>query len=54
LVLLFTLEWAETNFDPIGVDPNKRKQGIGTILLFKSLNNLKEAGFRYAVIPWTS
>ena len=48
------LRMGRNEFGPIGVDPNKRKQGIGTILLFKSLNNLKEAGFRYAVIPWTS
>lgn len=41
-------------FGPIGVDPSKRGYGVGTVLLFKALSSLKEMGFRYAVIPWTS
>ncbi|MEL9941169.1 MAG: GNAT family N-acetyltransferase [Ignisphaera sp.] len=41
-------------FGPVGVDPNKRRLGIGTVLLFKSLYELKQLGFRFVVIPWTS
>ncbi|MEZ0289489.1 MAG: GNAT family N-acetyltransferase, partial [Sulfolobales archaeon] len=38
---------------PIGVDPSKRRHGVGTVLLFKSLEKMRRLGFRYAVIPWT-
>jgi GNAT superfamily N-acetyltransferase len=48
------LRMGRNEFGPIGVDPKKRRHGVGTVLLFKALNDLKELGFRYAVIPWTS
>ena len=40
-------------FGPIGVDPNSRKRGLGSVLLFNSLVSMKEEGQRMAVIPWT-
>ena len=40
-------------FGPIGVDPSERKRGVGTVLLFKALQELKLAGYTEAVIPWT-
>ncbi|MDK6028501.1 GNAT family N-acetyltransferase [Ignisphaera sp. 4213-co] len=48
------LRMGKNEFGPIGVDPSKRRLGVGTVLLFKALNDLKEMGFRHAVIPWTS
>lgn len=48
------LRMGRNEFGPIGVDPNRRRSGVGTVLLFKALHNLKQLGFRYAVIPWTS
>jgi GNAT superfamily N-acetyltransferase len=48
------LRMGRNEFGPIGVDPKKRRHGVGTVLLFKALNDLKQLGFRYAVIPWTS
>jgi GNAT superfamily N-acetyltransferase len=40
-------------FGPIGVDPNSRKRGLGSVLLFNSLVSMREEGQRIAVIPWT-
>lgn len=48
------LRMKRNEFGPIGVDPNRRRHGVGTVLLFKALYDLKQLGFRYAVIPWTS
>ncbi|MCS7110684.1 MAG: GNAT family N-acetyltransferase [Ignisphaera sp.] len=48
------LRMKRNEFGPTGVDPSKRRRGVGTILLFKALYDLKQLGFRYAVIPWTS
>ncbi len=48
------LRMKRNEFGPTGVDPNMRRHGIGTVLLFKALYDLKQLGFRYAVIPWTS
>ena len=48
------LRMGRNEFGPIGVDPGKRGSGIGTVLMFKSLYDLKQLGYRYAVIPWTS
>jgi len=43
-------EW----FGPIGVDPKARAKGIGSVLLFKSLYDMRLEGLRIAIIPWTS
>jgi len=40
-------------FGPIGVDPQKRRKGLGTILLYKTLKSMRERGQRYIIIPWT-
>ncbi|HYA22382.1 MAG TPA: GNAT family N-acetyltransferase [Thermoproteota archaeon] len=40
-------------FGPIGVDPDSRKHGLGSVLLFKALASMREEGQRVAVIPWT-
>jgi len=48
------LRMKRSEFGPTGVDPNRRRHGVGTVLLFKSLYDLKQMGFRYAVIQWTS
>lgn len=40
-------------FGPIGVDSAVRGRGIGTVLLYKSLESLRVRGYRYIVIPWT-
>jgi GNAT superfamily N-acetyltransferase len=37
-------------FGPTGVDPAHRGKGIGTALLFASLNALKSLGYVYAII----
>lgn len=42
-------EW----FGPIGVDPEKRGKGLGTVLLYKSLLSMRLLGERLIVIPWT-
>jgi len=41
-------------FGPIGVDPDSREKGLGTVLLFNSLSSMRDEGQRMAVIPWTS
>ncbi len=41
-------------FGPIGVDPEARARGIGSVLLFKCLQDMRLEGTRIAVIPWTS
>ncbi|HID16410.1 MAG TPA: GNAT family N-acetyltransferase [Candidatus Atribacteria bacterium] len=38
---------------PIGVIKDARHLGIGSTLLFKSLNSLRLNGIRHAIIPWT-
>jgi len=45
---------APYRFGPIGVHPQHRGLGIGDVLLFKTLEEMKLLGNRYAVIPWTS
>lgn len=40
-------------FGPIGVHPSARERGIGTVLLFKTLERMREMGVRIATIPWT-
>jgi GNAT superfamily N-acetyltransferase len=39
---------------PIGVDPEWRKHGLGSALLFNSLSSMREEGQRMAVIGWTN
>lgn len=41
-------------FGPIGVSPNIRSKGIGSVLLFNCLKSMREEGQKYAVIPWTN
>lgn len=39
-------------FGPMGTDPGLRGSGIGKVLLYRSLKDLKELGYEMAVIPW--
>lgn len=48
------LRMGRNEVGPLGVDPRMRRSGIGTVLLFKALHDMKQLGFRYVVIPWTS
>ena len=41
-------------FGPVGVDLDFRGKGIGSVLLFEALRSLREEGYRYVTIPWTS
>ncbi len=40
-------------FGPIGVLKEKRHHGLGTVLLFRTLEAMRLEGVRLAVIPWT-
>jgi hypothetical protein len=40
-------------FGPIGVSEERRKMGLGSVLLFKGLESMKGFGLPRAVIPWT-
>lgn len=40
-------------FGPIAVAEEKRKKGLGSVLLFKTLQSMKELGIPRAIIPWT-
>ena len=40
-------------FGPIGVLEEKRKQGLGSALLFRTLESMKGLGLPRAIIPWT-
>jgi len=44
----------KNRFGPIGVVEKYRRLGIGTVLLYKSLQEMKNIGVRIAEIPWTS
>ena len=37
-------------FGPTGVDPNARRQGVGTGLLFACLEAIRQQGFGYAIV----
>lgn len=37
-------------FGPTGVEPTARKKGIGAVLLFACLENMRQAGYGYAII----
>ncbi|MGN1020880.1 MAG: GNAT family N-acetyltransferase [Aristaeellaceae bacterium] len=41
-------------FGPIGVDEAARGTGIGTALLIRALQHMRDAGYGYAVIGWVS
>ncbi|MDR2933075.1 MAG: GNAT family N-acetyltransferase [Oscillospiraceae bacterium] len=41
-------------FGPFGVKESKRNKGIGRVLFHKCLQSMKEAGYGYAIIGWTS
>lgn len=41
-------------FGPIGVDEKFRGLGIGSVLLFRALSEMKLAGHRYSVVTWTT
>ncbi len=43
-------EWG--NFGPMGTVESARGKGIGQVLLYRCLRDLKTAGFTSAVIPW--
>lgn len=43
-------EWG--NFGPMGVCESVRKKGVGRILLYRCMQDLKAAGHASAVIPW--
>ena len=40
-------------FGPIGVSEDRRKKGLGSVLLFKTLQSMKDLGIPRAIIPWT-
>lgn len=39
-------------FGPMGTAPEARGKGIGRVLLWRCLNDLRDGGHRTAVIPW--
>ncbi|MCD6556316.1 MAG: GNAT family N-acetyltransferase [Bacteroidales bacterium] len=39
-------------FGPMGTHPDLRGKGIGSILLYLCLQDMKEHGFKYSTIPW--
>jgi len=41
-------------FGPIGVEPDARGGGIGTVLLFDTLTSMRGEGVRVVTIPWTT
>lgn len=41
-------------FGPIGVDPARRGEDIGKMLLIKTLESMREYGYGYAIIGWVS
>ncbi len=41
-----------SRFGPIGVDSRMRGKGIGTILLYEAIKNIRLNGQRIAMIPW--
>jgi len=40
-------------FGPIGVVEEKRKMGVGSVMLFKALDSLANLGIPKVIIPWT-
>ena len=41
-------------FGPIGVDASARGTGIGSALLIRALEHMRDAGYGYAIIGWVS
>ena len=41
-------------FGPIGVLPSERGKNIGTLLLLRTLESMREYGYGYAIIGWVS
>lgn len=41
-------------FGPIGVLPNERNKNIGTALLVRTLEAMREYGYGYAIVGWVS
>ena len=41
-------------FGPIGVDEAARGTGIGSALLIRALEHMRDAGYGYAIIGWVS
>lgn len=41
-------------FGPLGVEKSYRGKGVGSELLIRSLYSMKESGYAYAIIGWTS
>ena len=41
-------------FGPTGVKEDLRGQGIGTALLYRTLEAMREAGYGYAIIGWVT
>ena len=39
-------------FGPMGTDPNERKLGMGSVLYRRCLKDIKDAGYKGAIIPW--
>lgn len=46
--------YAKGFFGPIGVDPKVRRRGVGSALLVRTLNAMREYGYGYAIIGWVS
>lgn len=47
-----TMNAEQGNFGPMGVVEDVRRLGLGRVLLFRALADLRAAGFNSAVIPW--
>ncbi len=40
-------------FGPIAVEDERRRKGLGSVLMFRTIQSMKELGVSRAVIPWT-
>ena len=45
---------AKSFFGPIGVDKSRRGDNVGTALLLRTLNAMREFGYAYAIIGWVT
>ena len=39
-------------FGPMGTAPEARRRGLGQLLLYRCLDDIRESGMAYATIPW--
>jgi GNAT superfamily N-acetyltransferase len=39
-------------FGPMGTAPEARRRGLGQLLLYRCLDDIRESGLAYATIPW--